>query len=60
MVGISRSTLFRSLKLGVFSEAEHRDWRGWRLFTEEEVVRLNAKVNQVVEAPSGSVKTQDS
>jgi predicted site-specific integrase-resolvase len=49
MVGISRSTLFRSLKQGVFSEAKHRDWRGWRLFTEEEITKLNAKINQVVE-----------
>jgi hypothetical protein len=50
MVGISRSTLFRSLRQGIFSEARHRDWRGWRLFTEEEVTGLNAKVNRIIEA----------
>lgn len=50
MVGISRSTLFRSLKQGIFSEARHRDCRGWRLFTKEEIIRLNAKVNQIIGA----------
>lgn len=50
IIGISRSTLFRSLKQGIFSEAKHRDWRGWRLFTKEEIVRLDAKVNKIFEA----------
>ena len=47
MVGISRTTLFRWLKEGIFSEAEHRDRRGWRLFTEDEMDRLKAEVNQI-------------
>lgn len=50
MVGISKSTLFRSLKQGIFSEARYRDCRGWRLFTKEEITRLNAKVNRIIEA----------
>ena len=50
MVGISKSTLFRSLRQGVFSEAARRDRRGWRLFTEEEIDRLNTEVNRVIEA----------
>lgn len=49
IVGISRSTLFRSLRQGVFREAAHRDRRGWRLFTKEEVDMLNAEVNRVTE-----------
>ena len=49
IVGISKSTLFRSLRQGVFSEAAHRDRRGWRLFTKEEVDLLNAEVNRVIE-----------
>jgi predicted site-specific integrase-resolvase len=49
MAGISRSTLFRSLKQGILTEAKHRDWRGWRLFTEEEITKLNERINQVVE-----------
>ena len=46
-IGISRTTLFRWLKDGVFREAEHRDRRGWRLFTEEEMDRLQAGANQL-------------
>ena len=47
MVGISRSTLFRWLKEGIFREAEHRDRRGWRLFTEGEIDKLKAEANQI-------------
>ncbi len=46
-VGISKSTLFRCLKQGIFSEAERRDRKGWRLFTEDEVDRMKAKVNRI-------------
>jgi hypothetical protein len=47
IVGISRATLFRWLKEDVFKEAKHRDRRGWRLFTEDEVERLKAEANQI-------------
>jgi len=47
IVGISRTTLFRWLKEGIFREAQHRDRRGWRLFTEDEIDRLKAEVNQI-------------
>lgn len=47
MVGISRTTLFRWLKEGIFREAEHRDRRGWRLFTEGEIDKLKAEANQI-------------
>ena len=47
MVGISRNTLFRWFREGVFREAKHRDRRGWRLFTEEEVSRLKVEVNRI-------------
>lgn len=46
-VGISRATFFRWLKEGVFKEAEHRDRRGWRLFTEEEVARFEAEATRI-------------
>ncbi len=45
--GISRATLFRWLKTGIFGEPEHRDRRGWRLFTEDEVNKLKAEANRV-------------
>lgn len=47
MVGISRTTLFRWLTEGVFNEPEHRDRRGWRLFTEEEVSRMETEANRI-------------
>lgn len=47
MVGISRTTLFRWLTEGVFSEPEHRDRRGWRLFTEDEVNRMEIEANRI-------------
>ena len=53
MVGMSRNTLFRWLREGVFREAEHRDRRGWRLFTEDEVDGLKAEVSQIIK-PSQS------
>jgi len=47
MVGISRTTLFRWLKDGLLREAPYRDRRGWRLFTKEEIGRLNEEVNEI-------------
>ena len=47
MVGISRTTLFRWLTEGVFSEPRHRDRRGWRLFTEDEVDRMETEANRI-------------
>jgi excisionase family DNA binding protein len=46
-VGISRTTLFRWLKEGVLGKATHRDRRGWRLFTEEEVDILKTEANRI-------------
>ena len=46
-VGISRTTLFRWLIEGIFSEPEHRDRRGWRLFTEDEVKKMEAEANRI-------------
>lgn len=50
LVGISRTTLFRWLKDGVFEEAQHRDRRGWRLFTEDELDKLKTEANQINKA----------
>lgn len=47
MAGISRTTLFRWLKDGLLREAQYRDRRGWRLFTKEEIGRLNEVVNKI-------------
>ena len=37
LIGVSRNTLFRWSKEGKFGDTEHRDWRGWRLFTDAQV-----------------------
>ena len=50
LVGISRTTLFRWLKDGIFEEAQHRDRRGWRLFTEDELDKLKTEANQINKA----------
>ena len=47
MVGISRNTLFRWLKGGVFSDVEYRDCRGWRIFTAAQVEAVKARTNHV-------------
>ena len=47
MVGISRTTLFRWLKDSLLKEAQYRDRRGWRLFTKEEIGRLNEEFNEI-------------
>ena len=43
---ISRSTLLRWLKAGIPCKL-HRDTRGWRLFTEENLKEIRAKANKV-------------
>ena len=47
IAGISRNTLFRWLKVGVISEPERRDWRGWRLFSQSQLDCVKAKTNKV-------------
>ena len=48
-VGISRNTLFRWLKEGIFPDVEYRDWRGWRLFTPSQMDIMRARTSQVTE-----------
>ena len=47
IVGISRNTLFRWLKEGSITEFEHRDYRGWRLFTQAQIDVLKKKTGQI-------------
>ena len=44
--GISRPTLFRWLKRGILRRL-HRDRRGWRLFTEEDLRKIQKEANKV-------------
>ena len=47
LIGVSRNTLFRWLKEGKFGQQEYRDWRGWRLFTREQVNSARTATGQV-------------
>jgi len=47
IVGISRTTLFRWLREGLFTDVKNVDRRGWRLFTEDDLERLKAEANQI-------------
>jgi len=51
LTGISRATLFRWLKKGIVEEVQHKDRRGWRLFTEEDLSRLKDEFNTVKTLP---------
>jgi len=54
MVGISKNTLLRWIREGLFAEVEHRDRRGWRLFAEDDMDRLKAEVNRIHKNPNSS------
>jgi predicted site-specific integrase-resolvase len=56
---ISKATLFRWLKLGVIRKS-HRDRRGWRLFTEDEMNTILAESDRVdVEDVSNRLKNDN-
>lgn len=43
---ISRSTLLRWIERGLIKDASHRDRRGWRLFSEEDVRAMQKEANK--------------
>ena len=43
---ISRPTLFRWLKRGVLNKL-HKDRRGWRLFTEEDLAKIQEQAGRI-------------
>jgi excisionase family DNA binding protein len=47
MVGISRATLLRWLRNGVLQGISHRDRRGWRLFAEADIKRIEEEANKI-------------
>jgi predicted site-specific integrase-resolvase len=48
MAGISRATFFRWLKEGTIEDVKHKDRRGWRLFTDEDIEKLKKEAQKVV------------
>ena len=53
LAGISKNTFLRWTRERRFPDVRHRDRRGWRLFTEDEINKLKAEVNQLNIAGSG-------
>jgi len=47
IVGIGKSTLFRWIRQNVIDDAEYRDRKGWRLFTEEELQTLKSETSKI-------------
>ncbi len=47
IIGISKATWFRWLKEKKVEDVTHKDIRGWRLFTEEEVERIRKYANKI-------------
>ena len=46
-VGIGKSTLFRWIRQSIIRDAEYRDRKGWRLFTENELLHLKWETNRM-------------
>ena len=47
LTGIGRSTFLRWVREGKLKDASHKDVRGWRLFTESDVKRIEDTVNYI-------------
>jgi excisionase family DNA binding protein len=47
LAGISRSTLLRWLRQGNLKLPEYRDRREWRLFTTDDIDKLNQEANRI-------------
>jgi len=54
MAGISRSTFFRWLRMGVIEDVSHIDRKGWRLFTEEDISRMKDEAGKVTNRYGGA------
>jgi predicted site-specific integrase-resolvase len=47
MVGLGRSTLLRWFRSGIIKDTSHMDRRGWRLFTEADIKRIEDEAHKV-------------
>lgn len=47
ITGIGKSTLFRWMRENIIKEAEYRDRKGWRLFTEDELRSITAETSRI-------------
>jgi predicted site-specific integrase-resolvase len=51
MIGISKATWFRWLKEKKVEDVRHKDVRGWRLYTDEDIERIRTYANTVLVIP---------
>ena len=54
LAGVSRATWYRWKAARLVRDAKHKDRRGWRLFTQEEVDRLREFAQQIKTVPTQS------
>ena len=47
LAGANRDTFLRWVRQRKFTDVEHRDRNGWRLFTDDDIRRLKARVNHI-------------
>ena len=47
IAGISKNTLLRWFREGIFADVDQRDRRGWRLFSKHDLDRLTAEVKRI-------------
>ena len=47
MLGISRSTLLRWFAKGMIEDTPYRDIRGWRLFSQSDISRIEDLANRI-------------
>ena len=47
LAGITKNTFLRWVSNDAYKDVPHRDRRGWRLFTQEDVERLTREVNKI-------------
>lgn len=47
LAGTNRDTFLRWVRQGKFTDVGHRDRNGWRLFTDDDLLRLKARVNRI-------------
>ena len=48
--GISKNTYLRWVREGTISDVLHRDRRGWRIFTDEDLQNLKTEANKTTGA----------
>ena len=58
LAGTNRDTLLRWIREKKFNDVKYRDRNGWRLFTEEDVIRLKKRVNRIIDVNVSLEKTR--